>query len=69
MLIVEADPPLQRDLIAKGYQILSHDNEGFEAEIYFARGPKIVGTYTLRELCEGRIKIALVYGSKRYDKM
>lgn len=68
-LIVEADPPLQRDLIAKGYQILSHDNEGFEAEIYFARGPKVVGTYTLRELCEGRIKISLVYGSKRYERM
>ena len=69
MLIVEADPPLQRALIASGYEVLSHDNEGFEAEIFFARGPEVVGTFTLRELCEGKIKISLVYGSDRYEKM
>lgn len=69
MLIVEADPPLQRSLIAEGYEVLSHDNEGFEAEIFFARGPKVVGTFSFRELCEGKIEISLVYGSERYEKM
>lgn len=69
MLIVEADPPLQRALIASGYEVLSHDNEGFEAEIFFARGPEVVGTFTFRELCAGKIKISLVYGSDRYEKM
>jgi hypothetical protein len=69
LLIVEADPPIQRDLIDSGYQVLSHDNEGFEAEIFFARGSKTVGTFTFRELCEGKIKISLVYGSDRYEKM
>jgi hypothetical protein len=68
-LIIEADPPIQRDLLDAGYEVLSHDNEGFEAEIYFARGVRTVGTFTFRELCEGRIKISLVYGSDRYEKM
>lgn len=69
MLIIEADPPLQRALLEEGYEVLSHDNEGFEAEIFFARGPKVVGTFSFRELCEGKIKISLVYGSERYEKM
>jgi hypothetical protein len=68
-LIIEADPPLQRALFDVGYQVLSHDNEGFEAEIFFARESKTVGTFTFRELCPGKIKISLVYGSDRYERM
>lgn len=67
-LVIEADPPIQRELLAAGYEILSHDNEGFEAEIFFARGQDVVGTFTLRDLCDGQIRIRLVYGSDRYEK-
>lgn len=67
-LVIEADPPIQRELLASGYEILSHDNEGFEAEIFFARGQDVVGTFTLVDLCDGQIRIRLVYGSDRYKK-
>ena len=68
-LVIEADPPIQRRLLEAGYEIISHDNEGFEAEIFFARGQDVVGTFTLRNLCSGQIQIRLVYGSDRYEKM
>lgn len=67
-LVIEADPPLQRALLAAGYEILSHENEGSDAEIFFARGQEVVGTFTLRNLCAGQISIRLVYGSDRYEK-
>lgn len=67
LLVIEVDPVIQRDLIAKGFEILSHDNEGFEAEIFFARGQEFVGTFTLRNLCEGQIRVRLVLGAKRYE--
>ena len=67
--IVELDPPMQRELLAAGYEILAHDNEGFEAEIFFARGSDTVGTFTLREgPCDGQVTIRLVYGAKRYEE-
>ena len=67
--IIELDPPMQRELLAAGYEILSHDNEGFEAEIFFARGSDTVGTFTLREgPCAGQVTIRLVYGAKRYEE-
>ena len=68
-LVIEADPPIQRELLAAGYEVLSHDNEGFEAEIFFARGQDVVGTFTLRNLCTEQIQIRLLYGSTRYEKM
>jgi hypothetical protein len=67
LLVVEVDPVIQRDLLAKGFEVLSHDNEGFEAEIFFARGQEYVGTFTLRNLCEGQIRVRLVLGAKRYE--
>jgi hypothetical protein len=66
--VIEADPILQRDLIANGYEVLSHDNEGFEAEIFFSRGIDYVGTYSLHDLCDGQIRIKLVLGAPRYDE-
>ena len=58
--IVEVDPPLQRAILDAGYEILSHDNEGFEAEIFFARGSKSVGTIIMREgPCEGQATLRL----------
>ena len=68
LMVVELDPVIQRDLIAEGFEILSHDNEGFEAEIFFARGREFVGTFTLQELCEGQIRVKLVLGGKRYER-
>ena len=67
LLVVELDPMLQRDLVAAGYDILSHDNEGFEAEIFFSKGRDIVGTFSLKNLCEGQISVKLVLGAKRYE--
>ena len=58
--IVAIDPPLQRSLLEAGYEILSHDNEGFEAEIFFARGSQTVGTIIMREgPCEGQATLRL----------
>jgi hypothetical protein len=68
LLVVEADPLIQRDLFAHDFEVLSHDNEGFEAEIFFARGKEIVGTFSLHNLCRGQIRIKLVLGADRYNR-
>lgn len=63
------DPPLQRSLLDAGYEILAHDNEGFEAEIFFARGSETVGTILMTEgPCPGQITLRLRYGAERYEK-
>jgi len=63
--VVELDPALQRSLLDEGYQIIGHDNEGFEAEIFFARDERTLGTFTLREgPCEGHVTVRLNYTSK-----
>jgi hypothetical protein len=69
--IIELDPLLQRDLIAHGYQIVSHDNEGFEAEIFFARGSRTTGIFSLHNNpCRKRIvRVKLVYTSKRFEEV
>ncbi|MFP5351681.1 MAG: hypothetical protein ACLGIB_03850 [Actinomycetota bacterium] len=65
--IVELYPVMARATVAAGYEILSGDNEGFEAEIFFVRGEDTTGTYVLREgPCGDQVTIRLLYGSKRY---
>lgn len=65
-LIVEIDPALQRSLVAGGYEIIGHDNEGFEAEIFFRRGEDTVGTIFMKEgPCDGQVSIDLLYTSPR----
>lgn len=65
--IVELFPPLARALLNSGYDILSSDNEGFEAEIFFGRGKKVTGTFLLREgPCKDQVTIRLLYGAPRY---
>lgn len=60
--IVELYPPMARAVLAAGYDILSSENEGFEAEIFFIRGSKIAAAYRLREgPCEGQVTIRLIY--------
>lgn len=65
--IVELYPPLARALLNSDYDILSSDNEGFEAEIFFGRGKNITGTFLLREgPCKDQVTIRLLYGAPRY---
>lgn len=67
--ITVVDPPLQRALLAANYEILAHDNEGFEAEIFFARGGDTVGTILMREgPCPGQVTLRLRYGARRYEE-
>lgn len=69
-LIVEIDPDLQRRIVDAGYSVLAHDNEGFEAEIYFGRGRGTTGTIQMREgPCEDQVTINLLYGSDRYERI
>lgn len=67
--ITVVDPPLQRAILDAGYEILAHDNEGFEAEIFFARGSDTVGTILMREgPCPDQVTLRLRYGAKRFEK-
>ena len=62
--IVELYPPIARSLLDNGYQILSGDNEGFEAEIFFTRGKDANGNIYMREgPCTGQVTMTLTYGS------
>ena len=64
--IVEIYPPLARSILDADYVILSGDNEGFEAEIFFARGTHTTGTYLLREGPCGRlVTIKLLYTTQQ----
>lgn len=64
--IVEIYPPLARSIVDARYQILAGDNEGFEAEIFFARGKHVTGTYLLRQgPCGDQVTIKLVYTTKQ----
>lgn len=68
--IVELYPVIARAIVDEDYTILSGDNEGFEAEIFFKRGRGTTGNYFLREgPCEGQVTIRLLYGSDRYRRL
>ena len=68
--IVELYPPIARAILDNGYRILSGDNEGFEAEIFFKRGSDANGNLYMREgPCAGQVTLTLTYGSKRYKGM
>lgn len=68
--IVELYPVIARATVDAGYTILSGDNEGFEAEIFFDRGEGTTGTYLLREgPCDGQVTIRLLYESDRYRRL
>lgn len=68
--IVELYPVVARATVDAGYTILSGDNEGFEAEIFFDRGQGTTGTYLLREgPCDGQVTIRLLYESDRYRRL
>jgi hypothetical protein len=68
--IVELYPVLARATSAAGYTIISGDNEGFEAEIFFDRGKGTTGTYRLRQgPCRGQVTIYLLYEADRYRRL
>ena len=68
--IVELYPVMARATVEAGYTILSGDNEGFEAEIFFQRGGGTTGTYRLREgPCGDQVTIKLLYQAERYRRL
>ena len=61
--IVELYPEITRAISDGGYKQISGENEGFEAEVFFQKGPD-TGTFLLRKgPCEGQVTVRLIYGS------
>lgn len=59
--VVELYPPLARAVLDAGYSIVSSDNEGFEAEIFFGNDT-VTGAYRLREApCENQVIVRLLF--------
>ena len=59
--VVELYPPLARGVLDAGFRIVSSDNEGFEAEIFFG-GRDVTGAYRLREApCKKQVFVRLLY--------
>lgn len=49
-------------LITNGFDIINTDFEGFEAELYFAKGDSLAGIVSLREgPCDGYVKVNVIY--------
>lgn len=60
--VVELYPQLARGLLDDGHEILTGDNEGFEAEIFFALRDGRSGRYVLREgPCEDEVTLHILY--------
>lgn len=63
--VVELYPPLARALLDAGYSIVSSDNEGFEAEIFFG-DRAVTGAYRLREdPCGEQVIVKLLFDQGR----
>ncbi len=59
--VVELYPPLARAILDAGYSIVSSDNEGFEAEIFFGDAD-VTAAYRLREgPCEDQVTVRLLF--------
>jgi hypothetical protein len=64
--VVELYPQLARGLLEGGHEILSGDNEGFEAEIFFALREGRTGRYVLREgPCRDEVTLHILYEEKK----
>ena len=49
-------------LTTKGFDIINTDYEGFEAELYFAKGDSLAGILSMREgPCDGYVKVNVIY--------
>lgn len=63
--VVELYPPLARAILDAGYSIVSSDNEGFEAEIFFG-DDRTTGAYRLREApCGEQVIVRLLFEETR----
>lgn len=52
----------RRDLTEKRFDIINTDFEGFEAELYFAKGDSLAGIAAMREgPCDGYVRVNVVY--------
>jgi hypothetical protein len=61
--IVELYPPIARSLLNNDFKILSGDNEGFEAEIFFKRTKHETGSIYMREgPCRDQVTLTLTIG-------
>ncbi len=61
--IVELYPQLSKHIRLQGFQTISGENEGFEAEIFFTKGPN-TGSFLLRQgPCKGQVTIKLLFGA------
>ena len=50
------------DLMAKGFDIINTDYEGFEAELFIAKGSSLAGIVSFREgPCDGYVKVSVLY--------
>ena len=50
------------ELVENDFDIINTDYEGFEAELYFAKGDSLAGIAALREgPCDGYVKVNVVY--------
>lgn len=65
--IVELYPELNRYLLDHDFVIVSGENEGFEAEVFFQRD-KVPGSFLLREGCGKQIRVKLLYNLARVKK-
>ena len=53
---------MQEELSDKEFDLINTDYEGFEAELYFAKGDSLAGIAALREgPCDGYVKVNVVY--------
>lgn len=49
-------------LAGEGFDVVNSDFEGFEAELYFAKGNSLAGIVSLREaVCDGYVKVNVIY--------
>ena len=49
-------------LVDKGFDVINTDYEGFEAELYFAKGNSLAGIVSLREgPCDGYVRVNVLY--------
>lgn len=49
-------------LTDNGFDVVNSDYEGFEAELYFAKGDDLAGILALREaVCDGYVKVNVIY--------
>lgn len=63
--IAELYGEISRAVRDGGYLIVSSENEGFEAELFFQKGPN-TGTFLLRQgPCKGDVTVKLIYGATK----